>query len=111
MLAGIGQLQAGRWDIPSRADCGVCHESAAVPVLGLGALQLSPDRDPLAPRRPHFEGPAKNIIFLFMSGGPSHLETFDPKPELARLHGGTLEVDVNYREGARFVLTLPRARP
>jgi signal transduction histidine kinase len=31
--------------------------------------------------------------------------------ELARLHGGTLEVDVNYREGARFVLTLPKARP
>jgi len=38
----------GRYDIPSQADCTVCHEGAAVPVLGVGALQLSPDRDPAA---------------------------------------------------------------
>ncbi len=36
----------GRYDIPAQADCTVCHEGAAVPVLGVGALQLSPDRDP-----------------------------------------------------------------
>lgn len=45
----------GRYAIPSRGDCTVCHEGAPVPVLGVGALQLSPDRDPLAlhagPRR------------------------------------------------------------
>jgi hypothetical protein len=35
--------------IPSESDCRACHESAAVPVLGFSALQLSPDRDPLAP--------------------------------------------------------------
>jgi hypothetical protein len=39
----------GRYAIPSRADCVACHEGAAVPVLGFGALQLSSDRDPLAP--------------------------------------------------------------
>ncbi len=39
----------GRYAIPSRNDCLACHEGAAVPVLGVGALQLSPDRDPLAP--------------------------------------------------------------
>lgn len=38
----------GRYAVPSRADCLACHGSAAVPVLGLGALQLSPDRDPRA---------------------------------------------------------------
>ncbi|HSW05432.1 hypothetical protein [Aquabacterium sp.] len=38
----------GRYDIPAQADCQACHEGAAVPVLGAGALQLSPDRDPLA---------------------------------------------------------------
>lgn len=38
----------GRYDIPSRDDCRACHDSAPVPVLGLGALQLSPDRDPQA---------------------------------------------------------------
>ncbi|HYH67359.1 MAG TPA: DUF1501 domain-containing protein [Urbifossiella sp.] len=46
--------------------------------------------DPLAPKRPHHEPTAKRVIFLFMSGGPSHVDTFDPKPELARLHGQPL---------------------
>jgi hypothetical protein len=39
----------GRYTIPGETDCRACHEGAAVPVLGVGALQLSPDRDPLAP--------------------------------------------------------------
>ncbi|WP_395702073.1 hypothetical protein [Aquabacterium sp.] len=38
----------GRYDIPARDDCKACHESAAVPVLGFSALQLSPERDPNA---------------------------------------------------------------
>lgn len=42
---------------------------------------------PLSPRPPHFAPTAKRVIFLFMSGGPSHLDLFDPKPELNRLHG------------------------
>src|SRR6478609_3239976 len=43
--------------------------------------------NPLAPRRPHRAAKANAVIFLFMAGGPSHLETFDPKPLLNRLHG------------------------
>jgi hypothetical protein len=43
--------------------------------------------NPLAAKRPHQEAKAKSVIFLFMSGGPSHLETFDPKPLLNELHG------------------------
>jgi hypothetical protein len=46
--------------------------------------------DPLAPKDPHFDATAKRVIFLFMSGGPSHVDTFDPKPELTRLHGEKL---------------------
>jgi hypothetical protein len=46
--------------------------------------------NPLAPRRPHHRPRAERVIFLFMSGGPSHLETFDPKPELHRLAGQPL---------------------
>src|SRR5262245_53915054 len=42
---------------------------------------------PLAPKPPHLQAKAKSIIFLFMAGGPSHLETFDPKPMLNELHG------------------------
>lgn len=45
---------------------------------------------PLALRPPHFEPRAKNIIFLFMSGGPSHVDLFDPKPRLQADHGKPL---------------------
>jgi hypothetical protein len=67
--------------------------------LGFGSLALAAmladegratDADPLAPRKPHFEPSAKRVIFLFMSGGPSHVDTFDPKPDLTRLHGEKL---------------------
>jgi hypothetical protein len=43
--------------------------------------------NPLAPKPPHHSAKAKSVIFLFMAGGPSHLETFDPKPLLNELHG------------------------
>jgi hypothetical protein len=43
--------------------------------------------NPLAPKAPHFPARAKRLIFLFMNGGPSHVDTFDPKPELTRLNG------------------------
>src|SRR5436190_19705334 len=46
--------------------------------------------DSLAPRKPHFSAKAQRVIFLFMSGGPSHVDTFDPKPDLTRLHGEKL---------------------
>ena len=41
----------------------------------------------LKPRRPHFEPKAKAVIHLFMNGGPSQMDLFDPKPELTRNHG------------------------
>lgn len=43
--------------------------------------------DPLAPKKPHLDPRAKSVIFLFMAGGPSHLDTFDPKPLLNKLDG------------------------
>ena len=46
----------------------------------------TPD-NPLAPRPPHFPGRARRVIFLFMPGGPSQVDTFDPKPRLTRDHG------------------------
>ncbi len=60
--------------------------------VGLGAVALRDmlqAADPLAPKQPHHAPTAKNVIFLFMGGGPSHLELFDNKPELAK-HEGTL---------------------
>ena len=46
--------------------------------------------NPLAPHSPHFAPKAKRVIFLFMHGGPSHVDTFDYKPLLARDNGKTL---------------------
>src|SRR4030095_16773492 len=45
--------------------------------------------NPLAPKTPHFSPRATRLIFLFMNGGPSHLDTFDPKPALAKCQGQT----------------------
>jgi hypothetical protein len=65
--------------------------SALLAEEGLLASEVE-DRavDPLAPRTPPQPPRAKRVIFLFMAGGPSHLEMFDPKPELQRLHGQKL---------------------
>ncbi|MFO0851499.1 MAG: DUF1501 domain-containing protein [Gemmataceae bacterium] len=59
-------------------------------MLAEDGLLASDSPDPLAPKKPHFEPTADRVIFLFMSGGPSHVDTFDPKPELTRLHGQKL---------------------
>ncbi|MDE2965656.1 MAG: DUF1501 domain-containing protein, partial [Acidobacteriota bacterium] len=66
---------------------------------GLGGLALSylmqretllaseSPAGPLAPKPPHLAAKAKSCIFLFMGGGPGHMDTFDPKPDLTRHHG------------------------
>jgi hypothetical protein len=46
--------------------------------------------NPMASRKPHFAAKAKQVVHLFMNGGPSHLDTFDPKPILLKYHGKTL---------------------
>lgn len=49
--------------------------------------------DPLAPKQPHFEPRAKRVIFLYMTGGVSHVDSFDPKPALFAGHGKQITVD------------------
>jgi hypothetical protein len=55
-----------------------------------GAEAATTDLKPLAPRAPHFRAKAKQVVHLFMNGGPSHVDTFDPKPTLDRYHGKPL---------------------
>jgi len=43
--------------------------------------------DAMAPKQPHFKARAKNVIYLFMAGAPSHLELFDHKPQLTKFSG------------------------
>ncbi len=67
---------------------------------GLGMLALAgiladdaaaaPALDPLAPKAPHFKAKAKHVVHLFMNGGPSQVDTFDPKPALDKYHGKPL---------------------
>ena len=65
--------------------------------LGLGAIALGSlfrqqglaaplDLNPLAAKKPHFEGKAKRVIYLFQAGAPSHLELFDHKPQLTKFN-------------------------
>ena len=78
--------------------------------VGLGAVALRDmlqAADPLAPKQPHHAPTAKNVIFLFMGGGPSHLELFDNKPELAK-HEGTLP-PANLLEGYRAAFIDPNS--
>jgi hypothetical protein len=60
---------------------------------GLLAADAEVDRrlNPLAPRPPHFPAKAKSVIWLFMNGGPSHVDTWDYKPELAKRDGQELK--------------------
>jgi len=55
--------------------------------------------NPLAPRKPHFAPKAKNVIFMFMEGGPSQIDLFDPKPKLIELNGKTMPE--SYTKGQR----------
>jgi hypothetical protein len=71
------------------------RSTAAGTLLFPGIVQqlLADAGDPLAPREPHFPAKAKHIIFLFMTGGVSHVDTFDHKPELTKQHGKEIEAD------------------
>jgi hypothetical protein len=80
----------------------------------LGACELSGAKDlaraasgfqsPLAPKPPHFAAKAKRVIHLFMNGGPSHVDTFDPKPLLGQYAGKPLPVTyrTERKTGAAF---------
>src|SRR6266851_1475139 len=83
---------------PSRRDM-LCRAGlgfgawALLDLLARDGVRASPDAasdNPLAPKRPHFVPRAKHVIFLFMQGGPSHIDTFDPKPLLNRHQGEPL---------------------
>ncbi|HLJ53479.1 MAG TPA: DUF1501 domain-containing protein [Chthonomonadaceae bacterium] len=60
-------------------------------------------RNPLAPKRPHFTPKAKSVIFLYMYGGPSHIDTFDYKPAMKGMDGKTVHVATFGRGGHKDV--------
>jgi hypothetical protein len=105
MKAGIPSQHCGRFtSLLNRRDF-LRKAGAGFGMLGLADLlgqerllaaepPEAPALDPMAPRTPLFPAKAKSIIWLFMEGGPSSVDLFDPKPELTRNHGKKMEIDV-----------------
>ena len=60
-------------------------------LLANSALAATSKIDPLAPKKPHFAAKAKSVIWLFINGGPSHIDTWDYKPQLEKRDGKPLE--------------------
>ncbi len=88
------------------ADAGLlAAETTTVPVRA---------SNPLAPKPPHFPPRAKRVIFLFMNGGPSHVDTFDPKPMLEKYQGKPLPstmVKTGRKTGGNLLPSPFKAKP
>src|ERR1700681_3823424 len=85
-----GQPGLSRREVLSRIGGGFGSLALASVFADAGLLSAAPanrTNNPLAPKPPHFPARAKRLIFLFMNGGPSHVDTFDPKPSLAKHQG------------------------
>jgi hypothetical protein len=74
--------------------------AALASLLANDELLAAEDTDPLRPRPPHFPATAKSAIFVFLVGGTSQVDLFDPKPGLAKLHGKP--IPESFRAGVRL---------
>ena len=70
-------------------------------VQASSGASMGKDANAQKPQRPHYPAKAKSVIFLFMYGGPSHIDTFDHKPKLNALDGKTIAVKTFGRGGKR----------
>jgi len=84
-----GPIQLTRRQTLKAAACGFGYLALA----GLAAEAAASGTNPLAPKTPHFRPRARRMIFVFMQGGPSHVDTFDYKPLLDREDGKMLGFD------------------
>src|ERR1700722_7870750 len=75
------------WNIASRREFFSLAGSGLAGIALASLLKADAPIDPLAPKTPHHPPKAKSVIFLFMEGGPSHVDLFDPKPKLNELNG------------------------
>ena len=87
--------------------------AAGIGIVALSQLMESegrgatPEVNPLAPKKPHFAPKAKNVIFMFMEGGPSQIDLFDPKPGLEQWSGKPLPPSMT--KDLRLAFTKPNA--
>ena len=80
--------------------------TALMPAM-LSELLAEGSGDPLAPKAPHFPPKAKRVIFLFMTGGVSHVDSFDPKPDLLK----AAEAGKKHERGKGYRYSLLTAKP
>jgi len=86
-----GYLPISRRRMLARSGCGF----ASLALAGLATEESLHAANPLELRTPHFPARAKRVIFLFMHGGPSQVDTFDYKPRLQKEDGGNLPFKAN----------------
>src|SRR5688572_24883579 len=90
-------LALTRREFLGRCGMGMAGLSLAGVMNGIGgALHARASESfasPLAPKQPHFPAKAKHVIHIFCNGGPSHVDTFDPKPSLAKYAGKNLPME------------------
>ncbi len=77
----------------SRRDFVRSFVASSLLMPGIVAELFAESGDPLAPKQPHFSPKAKRVIFLFSSGGVSHVDSYDPKPRLIADHGKQIQAD------------------
>jgi len=103
------RIQHSRREFLATAASGIGGLAMGSMLLQDGALAATPKAfdavNPLAPKPSHYDPKAKACIFIFMAGGPSQMDLFDPKPELNRLHGQPLPD--SFLEGVRFAFIQP----
>src|SRR5262249_46333142 len=81
---------ASRRDFFTRVGSGLAGIALSQMLQEDGLLAATTSVDPMAPKKPDHPPTAKSIIWLFMEGGPSHIDLFDPKPKLQELSGQPL---------------------
>ncbi len=107
--------------IPNRTPCGRTRREflwqvgggfAGLALADLAAAQVpepTPSASTLREKQPHFPAKAKHCIFLFMNGGPSQVDTFDPKPALDKYHGQTYSGEMSVGSNGRPIGNLMRS--
>lgn len=108
------QLQTRRRFLDQGVRLGAAALTSLLARSGLGAADAARLNSPLAAKPPHFAAPAKHVIQLFMTGGPSHLDMFDYKPTLTKMAGQPLPKSVvqgvsfaQIRDGQPLVMPSP----
>src|SRR5437870_1117047 len=92
LLSNLLSQPVTRRDFLCRSGMGFASLGLARLMSSQGMLDAAPGASvsPLLPKKPHFPAKAKRVIHLFMNGGPSHVDTFDPKPLLEKYAGKPL---------------------